>query len=155
MLNVKIITAILAIVIVAIIVVSVVGMTSMSNYSQPEMDPDEHIQKLDIYILDRIFNGPQTKAQIEELHTCQKLQFYGNLLAAENDLRYEDGPYGDRIEPESDEQTKITDEFIKLSTSNRGVYDELNCSETHDDEWGTDEFYEFQSRQLRSNYYFD
>lgn len=152
--NVKIIAVIIAIV-VAIIVVSVVGITPMSNYSQPEIDSDEHIQKLDLYILNRIFNGPQNKAQISELHTCQKLQLYGNLLAAENDLRYKDGPYGDLIEPESDEQTKITEEFIKLSTANRDVYDELNCSETHNDEWGTDEFYKFQSRILDSNYYSD
>ena len=142
-------------VIIAVVVVSAVGITSVSNYLQPEVDSDEHIQKLDIYILNKIFNGPQTKAQIDELHTCQKLQFYGNLLAAENDLRYEDGQYGDLIEPKSNEPTEIPDEFIKLSTANRGVYDELNCSETHDDEWGTDDFYKFQSRQISSNYYFD
>lgn len=149
MLNIQSMALIIAIAIVVIvIVVGVIMMTYESNYLS-EIDSDEHIQKLDQYILNKIFNAPDIETKISELHTCQKLQLYGNLLAAENDLRYEDGLYGELKEPKSDdEQTKITDEFVKLDTANKKVFAELNCSDTHDEEWGTDEFYKFQSRLL-------
>lgn len=68
-----------------------VGMISMSKYSQPEMNSYEYIQKLDQNILDKINSEHDIEAQIRELHTCQKIQVYGNILAGENDLRYKDG----------------------------------------------------------------
>ena len=146
---------IIAVVIIAIVVVAAVGMTSMSSYTQPEMDSDEYIQKLDQNILDKIDKEPGIETQISELHTCQKIQVYGNLLGGENDLRYKDGPYGDLKVPESDEQTKITQEFVRQGDLNKKAFDEQNCSDSHDTEWGTGDFYQFQSDLLESNDYFN
>ncbi len=120
------------------VITIILGTVFMSNVMF-DLEADRHIQQVDRHILDKISDEPGLEAQINELHICQKLLLYGNILSAEDYSRYN---YGKDTEPYSEKQIEATENFIKLHQFNSKVFDELDCRETSS-EWETGEFHEF------------
>jgi len=128
--------------------IAIIGGLILASNASFDLNATEHVQKVDSYILEMLDRAPGLESKINELHICQKLQLYGNILAAEDYSNYD---YGKSEEPYSDEQIAGTEKFMRLHQFNSKVFDELNCRETYH-EWETIKFSDFQANLLDSNF---